>query len=308
MKPVPPQVPALLNESELRALLERYRRENWRGIQTPEWQARIVNEIVDDNGDATFDQLAGVWNFPENATILDIGSGVGAFVLACRRRGLRAFGVEPDRIGQGGSITSIQIAGRRIERTVFAVATGEDLPFSDRSFDLVTMNQVMEHVSDQTAVLREAARVLKPGGAIYIACPNYLRFYEPHYKIFWFPLLPKFLGHLYLRARGRSPALLNQITYTTNSRLRALAGDLGSQYATIDLHREKFLEKCQHGSFLSLRARMVSRMARLPAVGPVIRWAALRFLSWTEGGVEMIVVRKKEEEPEVGRARLLVGP
>src|ERR1700736_4060273 len=125
MKPVAPQVTGLLTEPELRTLLERYRRENWRGIQTPEWQARIVNEIVDDNGEATFDQLAGVWSFPANATILDIGSGVGAFVMACRRRGLRAFGIEPDRIGQGGSITSIQIASRRIERHVFAVATGE---------------------------------------------------------------------------------------------------------------------------------------------------------------------------------------
>jgi SAM-dependent methyltransferase len=298
MKPATPQVPALLTEPELRALLQQYRRENWRGIQTPEWQARIVDEIVDDDGEATFDQLAGVWSFPENARILDIGSGVGAFVVACRRRGLRAFGVEPDRIGHGGSITSIQIASLRIERHVFAVATGEDLPFSDRSFDLVTMNQVMEHVSDQTAVLVEAARVLKPGGAIYIACPNYLRFYEPHYKIFWFPLLPKTIGRLYLRARGRSPTLLNQITYTTNSRLRTLAHGLGSRYATMDLHRQKFLEKCEHGSFLSLRARIVSRMSKLPVIGRVVIWAPLRFLSWTEGGVEMIVVSGKEEQPE----------
>ena len=292
MNLVTPLVSALLTEPELRALLERYRRENWRGIQTPEWQARIVDQTIEDNGEATFDKLAGVWSFPENATILDIGSGVGAFVIACHRRGLRAFGIEPDRIGQGGSITSIQIASRRIDHQVFAVATGEDLPFRDRRFDLVTMNQVMEHVSDQKAVLREAARVLKPGGAIYIACPNYLRFYEPHYKIFWFPLLPKILGRLYLRARGRSPALLNQITYTTNSRLRALARGLGSQYATMDLHRQKFLEKCEQGSFLSLRARIVGLMAKLPVIGRVVIWAALRFLSWTEGGVEIVVVRR----------------
>ena len=292
MKPVSQQLATVLTEPELRALLERYRRENWRGIQTPEWQARIVEQTIDDDGEATFDQLAGVWSFPDDTTILDIGSGVGAFVLACRRRGLRAFGIEPDRIGQGGSMTAIQIASRRTERQVFAVATGEDLPFSDRSFDLVTMNQVIEHVSDQRAVLKEAARVLKQGGAIYIACPNYLRFYEPHYKIFWIPLLPKILGRLYLRARGRSPALLNQITYTTNSRLRALAGGLGSQYATIDLHRQRFMERCQHGAFLSLRARIVSRMAKFPVIGRLVIWAALRFLSWTEGGVEKVVVRR----------------
>jgi SAM-dependent methyltransferase len=292
MKPVSPQTPAVLTKPELRALLEQYRRENWKGIQTPEWQATIVDGIVDDDGEATFEQLAGVWRFPDHATVLDIGSGVGTFVLACRRRGLSAFGIEPDLIGQGGGVTSIQIAKLRLESQVFAVALGEGLPFRDQAFDLVTMNQVMEHASDQRAVLHQAGRVLKPGGAIYIACPNYLRFYEPHYKIFWLPLLPKSLGRLYLRARGRNPVMLNQLTYTTNYRLRALTRDLGSEYVTMDLHREQFLKKCRHGSFLSFRARIVSKLARLPLVGSLITWAALLFLSWTEGGCEMVVVRK----------------
>ena len=101
------------------------------------------------------------------------------------------------------------------------------MPFPDACFDLVVMNQVIEHVADQSMVVREAARVVREGGAIYIACPNYLRFYEPHYKIFWAPLLPKTLGRIYLRLRGRSPAMLNQLTYTTNRRLRKLLAELG---------------------------------------------------------------------------------
>ena len=142
---------------------------------------------------------------PPGAWVLDVGSGVGTFVMACRRRGFRAFGVEPDRIGQGGRISSIQIARRRLEQQVFAASVGECLPFADHSFDLVTMNQVMEHVSDQTAVLGEALRVLKDRGAIYIASPNYLRFYEPHYKIKWFPLLPKFAGEMVFEVAGARP-------------------------------------------------------------------------------------------------------
>ncbi len=282
---------ALLTEGELRYLLERYRKENWRGIQTPEWQSKIVDGILHDDGVAIFEQLLPVWTIPESATVLDIGSGVGTFVLACRRRGLSAFGIEPDRIGQGGSVTSIQIAKRRLESQTFAVALGEQLPFRDRSFDLITMNQVMEHVSDQASVLFEAARVLKPGGAIYIACPNYLRFYESHYKIFWFPLLPKVLGRLYLRARGRNPVLLNQLKYTTNSRLRALLRKLGPGYVLTDLHRHSFLEKYKYGSFLSSRARFVSRMMRVPFIGGIVSIAALWFLRCTEGGCEMFVVR-----------------
>jgi SAM-dependent methyltransferase len=292
MKPVSTLPLPVLTTPELRALLERYRRENWEGIQTPEWQAQIVDGILNDDGEATFREITEVWTLPEHATVLDVGSGVGTFVLACRRRGLRAFGIEPDRIGRGGALTSIQIARRRLEAQVFAVAFGEQLPFRDQTFDLVTMNQVIEHVSDQAAVLHEAARVLRPGGALYIACPNYLRFYEPHYKVLWLPLLPKALGRLYLRARGRAPVLLNQLTYTTNARLRKLVRNLGLSYTTNDLHRDRFLQKCKQQAFLSFRARLVSKMVRWPLIGRWVSVAALGFLRCTEGGCEMLVVRE----------------
>ena len=291
MKPVPPR-DGPLTKPELRALLEQYRRKNWAGIQTRQWQEQIVDEILHDDGETVLKELAGVWDLPDRATVLDIGSGVGTFVMACRRRGLLAFGIEPDRIGQGSSLTCVQIAKRQTEDQVFVAALGEQLPFRDESFDLINMNQVMEHVSDQADLLFEAARVLKPGGAIYLASPNYLRFYEPHYKILWFPLLPRGLGRLYLRARGRDPVLLNQIRYTTNARLRRLVEELGPDYRLKDIHHDRFVEKCRQHSFLSTRARMVNSMMRWPLVGRWISLVALRYRGWTEGGCEMLIVRK----------------
>ena len=92
---------------------------------------------------------------------------------------------------------------------------------------------MIEHVQNQTSVLNEALRVLKPGGAIYVACPNYLRFYEPHYKVLFFPLLPKFLASFYLRMRRRDPVLLRQLTYTTNRRVRRLLRKLNLQFMAI---------------------------------------------------------------------------
>lgn len=291
---MPAYQPETLSDQELRALLREYRRENWEGIQTPEWQERIVDSIVSDDGEAILDEVAGFWNIPPAAVVLDVGSGVGSFVLGCRRRGMLAFGIEPDRIGRGVGLTSVQIARRRIDQRVFAVALGENLPFPDCRFDLVTMNQVMEHVADQGAVLREALRVLRPGGAVYIACPNYLRFYEPHYKIFWFPLLPKMLGRAYLRLRGRNPVLLDQLTYTTNSRLRMLLSNCGAGYSLLDMNRERFLEKFKRNSFASKRARFVARAMRLPGLGRLIGSAAIRYLRLTEGGCEMVLIRNRD--------------
>lgn len=282
-----------ITEPELRTLLLEYRRENWCGIQPEATQRQIVEDLI--RGDAAGPLLHQVESYVSISTksrILDLGSGVGSFVVACRQRGMKAFGLEPDRIGQGAKITSIEIARRRLVEPVFAAGVGESLPFPDACFDVVTMNQVIEHVSNQSCVLSEAARVVREGGVIYVACPNYLRFYEPHYKIFWIPLLPKFLGRLYLRLRGRSPAMLNQLTYTTNKRLRKLLAKLGSEYIVHDLHREEFLKKRSAGSFAAGSTRLVAQLTHMPVIGGLVLWAVLKYGTLTEGGCAMVVVRK----------------
>jgi SAM-dependent methyltransferase len=292
MSSLPVSGPIAVDDSTLRVLLTEYRRRNWQGIQTPEWQRRIVEDILQDDGGEVLRQIGSFWKLPGHAKVLDVGSGVGSFVVGCRRRGINAFGIEPDRIGQGGNITSIEIARRRLEVPVFAAAMGENLPFADNTFDLVTMNQVIEHVSEQRAVLREALRVLKVQGALYLACPNYLRFYEPHYKLRWFPLLPKWAGRLYLKLRGRDPVMLAQLTYTTNARLRALFHALPPHVRIIDIHREQFLRKLAHGGFVSRRARWLAKVTRLPLFGPLVTRFALSFRRLTEGGCEMLVVKQ----------------
>lgn len=121
----------------------------------------------------------------------------------------------------------------------------------------MVLDQILEHVSNQKTVLSEAFRVLKPGGAIYVACPNYLRFYESHYKLWFWPLMPKFLGSWYLRLRGRDPVLLDQLTYTTNWRARNLLASLN--YRVIDLNSAGMLNRIDtpETSALGKKARIV---------------------------------------------------
>jgi SAM-dependent methyltransferase len=281
--------------SELRTLLLRYRRENWQGIQTPETQERVVDDILQSGCDSVLNQIAPYFVPKIGATVLDVGSGVGSFVVGCRDRSLRAYGVEPDRIGAGAGLTSIQIASRRLKENAFVSGVGECLPFADQAFDLVSLNQVVEHVADQPAVVKEAARVLKPGGAMYVACPNYLRFYEPHYKIAWLPLMPRWLGRLYLGMRGRNPVMLNQLTYTTNARLRRLLQSLGAEYLVFDLHREDFLRKLESGSFVSKPAKAIAGAIKIPVLGTLLKSIVLLYLRIREGGCAMVVLRKAEE-------------
>jgi SAM-dependent methyltransferase len=283
-----------ITQSELHDLLLAYRRENWEGIQTPEWQRRNAEDMSRESVDVPIlDKLALYHTIPAGARVLDVGSGVGGFVVACRKRGLRAFGVEPDRIGKGSRITALQIAHKRVDESIFVAALGEQLPFPDQSFDLVILNQVLEHVPDQLGVLSEALRVLDDDGIIYAAFPNYLRFYEPHYKIFWLPLMAKRLARWYLSLRGRNPVLAEQLNYTTNGRVRRLLRGLGQDLAVVDLNREKFVKKSVNGTFVSKRLRRVRALTQLPLIGGTILSLALFYVRLREGGSEMLVLRGK---------------
>lgn len=54
----------------------------------------------------------------------------------------------------------------------FQAYDGDRLPFDDARFDLVVMIEVLEHVMDKNALLREIHRVLRPGGRLYLTTPN----------------------------------------------------------------------------------------------------------------------------------------
>lgn len=117
--------------------------------------------------------------------ILDIGCGVGMYVRRFRDRSPHVYGVdvEVDRVAQGA-----------LELPNLAAAVGEHLPFVDGSLDVVFLHEVLEHVDDDAQTMREAARVLRPGGHVVIYVPNRLYFFETHGfylgKRFIFRLLP----------------------------------------------------------------------------------------------------------------------
>ena len=59
------------------------------------------------------------------------------------------------------------------DRFTFIIGSAYELPFDDRSFDTVIMNDFMEHVDNPAAALKEAMRLVRPGGRIFINFPPY---------------------------------------------------------------------------------------------------------------------------------------
>jgi 2-polyprenyl-3-methyl-5-hydroxy-6-metoxy-1,4-benzoquinol methylase len=147
--------------------------------------------------------------------ILEVGSGHGSLALALADRGGYVTAIEPCASWRDIAAARLQEANITGQLR-FTDGDGQNLAFPDQSFDFVVSRQVLEHVAKPQDALTEMVRVLKPGGAIYLSCENYLSFHEPHYDVPWLPILPKFLGSMYLRFRGRDPRFLMQnIRYTT---------------------------------------------------------------------------------------------
>jgi SAM-dependent methyltransferase len=107
----------------------------------------------------------------DDATVLDVGCGIGTYVRRFRQFSDDVHGIEVDER---------RVAEASLELPNIVHAVGEDLPYPDRNFDMVFSNEVIEHVDDDRATAAEMVRVTKPGGAIVAFAPNRLYPFETH--------------------------------------------------------------------------------------------------------------------------------
>ncbi|HMA36804.1 MAG TPA: methyltransferase domain-containing protein [Chloroflexia bacterium] len=101
---------------------------------------------------------------PPPRRILDVGCGTGTMIGYLARYG-QAEGIDMDA-------DAVEFCHQRGVRQVQQV-TSLPLPFPDASFDLVTALDVLEHIDDDRAMLRELYRILRPGGLFLLSVPAY---------------------------------------------------------------------------------------------------------------------------------------
>lgn len=95
---------------------------------------------------------------------LDLGAGRGMSSYALARDGWQVTALEPDPSSVVGA-GAIRILAQEGNLPIHVVEEfGETLPFPDHWFDLVYGRQVLHHAQDLPQLMREVARVLKPGG------------------------------------------------------------------------------------------------------------------------------------------------
>ena len=110
-------------------------------MQDPRWRARMVARL----------------DVPPAARVLDVAAGTGLITRLLQAGGHRVVSLDL-------SAEMLGVAHRRGGTAV--LATAEALPFPDATFDAVTFGYLLRYVPQPVDVLREFARVLRPGGAI----------------------------------------------------------------------------------------------------------------------------------------------
>ena len=134
----------------------------WEPVLAP--AGRRLLDALDQDGLLADPAPAPSWNL----TLLDVGTGTGLLALDAAQRwpGARIIGVDPS--GAMVSVarrraTGIATADGRLE---LYEAPADRLPFSDQAVDLVVSSFVFQLVPDRLAALREAYRILRPGGLL----------------------------------------------------------------------------------------------------------------------------------------------
>ncbi len=152
------------------------------------WGLNRDETIAEETKLATFDALLrtleGQTGEPEDRRprLLDVGAATGLLLAAARRRGWEPFAVELNPYSAG--VLRDRLGADRVFEGELTACS-----FPPRSFDAITMTDLIEHVPDIGATLRKAADLLRPGGVLCVTTPRIDSFSRvlmgrrwPHFK------------------------------------------------------------------------------------------------------------------------------
>jgi SAM-dependent methyltransferase len=111
--------------------------------------------------------------------LLDLGCGFGRHAFEAARRGASVVALDagPDEVAQVRATLGAMVdAGELAEDHPANAVQGNALalPFAEGTFDRVIASEVLEHIPDDSAAMRELARVLRPGGSMAVTVPRCL--------------------------------------------------------------------------------------------------------------------------------------
>lgn len=145
------------------------------GVPSPEGWSKELEAM---HADATTDHFIDVWTreavlaalraggLPAQPAVLDLGCSSGLMSADVAHEWPRA-----DILGLDAEAEGLGIAHAALPEVPFIHASATDIPLADAAVDAVVAINVLEHIPDDVAALREVHRVLRPGGRAVIVIP-----------------------------------------------------------------------------------------------------------------------------------------
>ncbi|HEU4878801.1 MAG TPA: methyltransferase domain-containing protein [Gemmatimonadaceae bacterium] len=165
----------------------------------------------------------------EGASVLDVGCGDAGALIAFAEQGAKCAGIECfDTSLERGRLRA---ADHGVEVDL-KKGVAESIPYPDATFDLVMLDNVLEHVTDRPLTLREVKRVLKPGGLLYMVTPKPFSLYslwnDPHYDLAGLVLMPRSMQIWYFeKIRGGGKGTYDVGVIPTRRKIRQLLDEAG---------------------------------------------------------------------------------
>lgn len=144
-----------LPEADLKELYETAWKKTW---------GRTFEQFLSRAASCAAAQAAYVETLIPPGRLLDVGCGNGLFLEAASARGWEVAGVE---LSAAAAAAARERVGPRV-----TLGTLEEAEFQENTFDVVTLWEVIEHVSHPVRLLSEVRRVLRPGGMVLLSTPN----------------------------------------------------------------------------------------------------------------------------------------
>lgn len=223
--------------------------------------------------------------------VLDIGCGSCLSLLELKRLGAESYGVEAD--------PNVAAIADYFDLNVFIGSIHDD-PFPGMMFDLITLNQVIEHVPDPAALLRAVRERLSPGGRIILSFPNvsswqrrlsgsrwinwHVPYHQHHFNRQSFKLFAKLQGYEVVSARSITPNLWTVL------QLRAM-GQVPDEGVASDSWRNRVDAPLANPSYIRRIKNMTARRLR-SAVSSVFVLVN-RIVDLIGGGDSLLIVLKR---------------